>query len=102
MHQAGAAFGAVSEGEQRMVLLARAVVKRPSLLVLDEPCQGLDAAYRERLLAAVDEAGHSLDASVIYVTHDPLALPGIISHVLKLDAGRVALQGRLNGHDLWA
>jgi molybdate transport system ATP-binding protein len=101
-HRAGAAFGTVSEGEQRIVLLARAVVKRPSLLVLDEPCQGLDSAYRARVLAAVDEAGHSLDSSVIYVTHDPLALPSIVTHVLKLAGGRVVLQGPLNGHDLWA
>ena len=84
------------------MLLARAVVKRPLLLVLDEPCQGLDAAYRGQVLAAVDEVGGSLDTSLIYVTHDPLALPGIVTHVLKLDAGRVAVQGRLNGHDLWA
>ena len=96
------AFGSVSEGEQRMVLLARAVVKDPSLLILDEPCQGLDARYRTRVLEAVDEAGCVLDTSVIYVTHNPLALPAIISHVLKLDRGRITDQGRVNGHDLWS
>jgi molybdate transport system ATP-binding protein len=94
-------FGMVAQGEQRLVLMARAVVKRPSLLVLDEPCQGLDAVHRGRILDAVDEAGRSLDASVIYVTHDPRALPSIVSHVLKLDRGRVAARGRVNGHNLW-
>jgi molybdate transport system ATP-binding protein len=97
----GTPFGLVSEGEQRMVLLARTVVKRPLLLALDEPCQGLDAVYRARLLAAVDEAGRRLETSVICVTHDPLALPAIISHVLTLDGGRVAARGRVNGQDLW-
>src|SRR3989338_4454666 len=47
-------FEDISEGEERLVLLARALVKDPALIVLDEPCQGLDAGNRDRGLAAVD------------------------------------------------
>jgi molybdate transport system ATP-binding protein len=83
-------FGGISEGEQRMVLIARALVKHPALLILDEPCQGLDAGNRDRVLGIVEAVGNDTDTSVIYVTHDQGALPRNISHVLKLDRGRVA------------
>jgi molybdate transport system ATP-binding protein len=91
---AGQAFDAISEGEQRLVLLARAVVKHPALLVLDEPCQGLDADHRDRVLQTVDALSAGSEASVIYVSHDPEALPGCISHVLRLEEGRVVARGR--------
>ncbi len=83
-------FARLSEGEQRMVLVARALVKHPRLLVLDEPCQGLDAANQTRVLEAVDALGRSGAGApaVIYVTHDGV-FPSIITHILQLDAGKV-------------
>jgi molybdate transport system ATP-binding protein len=96
-HHADLAFGEISEGEQRLVLIARALVADPELLVLDEPCQGLDAGHRGRVLQAVNTVGHRRDTTIIYVTHDPLALPATVSHVLRLDAGRIVGQGRLPG-----
>jgi molybdate transport system ATP-binding protein len=93
---AGAAFRQLSEGEQRMALVARALVKRPQLLVLDEPCQGLDARNRDRVLEAVDSIGDHLDTSIIYVTHETDELPKSITHVIRLDAGRVISKGALN------
>jgi molybdate transport system ATP-binding protein len=90
---AGVPFHAVSEGQQRLVLMARAVVKNPPLLILDEPCQGLDAEHRDRVLKMVDAIGGRLATSVIYVTHEPDALPAIINRVLRLDEGRVAGKG---------
>ena len=89
-------FEEVSEGEQRMILIARALVKRPLLLVLDEPCQSLDAGHRGRVLQTVDAIGDRLDASLIYVTHDPKALPKTITHVMRLDEGRVIGQARVD------
>ncbi len=94
---AGLVFGEISEGEQRLVLIARALVTDPELLVLDEPCQGLDARHRDRVLQTVDAIGRGWDTSVIYVTHDPHALPTIVSHVLRLDKGRIVTQGWLGG-----
>jgi molybdate transport system ATP-binding protein len=96
-----APFGALSEGQQRLVLVARAAVKRPALLVLDEPCQGLDAERRDLVLDAVDGIGRSLDSSIIYVTHDPRALPGIITHALRLDRGQVTARRPVNGRGVW-
>ena len=82
-------FGALSEGEQRLILIARALVKGPELLVLDEPCQGLDAANRDRVLHLVEAIGEYTASSLIYVSHHRDALPRIITHVLRLEAGRV-------------
>jgi molybdate transport system ATP-binding protein len=92
---AGHPFGALSEGQQRLVLIARALVKGPCLLVLDEPCQGLDAANQRRILRLVDAASSQTNVSLIYVTHDLGALPQAITHLLRLDAGRVAFRGRI-------
>ena len=72
-----------------MALVARALVKRPQLLVLDEPCQGLDARNRDRVLEAVDSVGDHLDTSIIYVTHETDELPKSITHVIRLGAGRI-------------
>ncbi|MBN1642830.1 MAG: ATP-binding cassette domain-containing protein [Anaerolineae bacterium] len=96
-HAAARRFGALSEGQQRLALLARALVKRPQLLVLDEPCQGLDPDNQRRILQNVDEVGARSGTSVIYVTHDPRALPGVISHLLRLDRGSVVYRGRIEG-----
>jgi molybdate transport system ATP-binding protein len=90
---AEAAFRQLSEGEQRMVLVARALVKRPQLLVLDEPCQGLDTRNRDRVLEAVDSVGN---IGMIYVTHEADEMPKTITHVIRLEAGRVISKGALN------
>jgi len=64
-------FRALSYGEQRMVLLARAMVKQPDLLILDEPCQGLDDVNREMVLKLVDHLGRTGATQLLYVTHHP-------------------------------
>lgn len=90
--RAETAFDQVSEGEQRLALLARALVKSPALLVLDEPCQGLDAGNRDRVLQAIEGIGSRPNASMIYVTHRADELPQSITHVLRLNEGRVVSQ----------
>ena len=82
-------FGMLSEGEQRLVLFARALVKEPELLVLDEPCQGLDAVNRQRVIRTVENIGQMQDTTMIYVTHDADELPGIITHSVYLQQGRI-------------
>jgi molybdate transport system ATP-binding protein len=86
---AGALFHELSFGEQRLVLLGRAMVKRPRLLILDEPCQGLDASQRTRLLAAVDRVLGQVETSLIFVTHHPRERPRCITHTVRLVGGRL-------------
>jgi len=75
---------ALSAGLQRMVLLARALVKNPRLLILDEPCQGLDAAHRDFFAREVDALLRSGSVTAIYVTHRPEEIPRSIKLALKL------------------
>jgi molybdate transport system ATP-binding protein len=90
---AGRRFGALSESQQRLILIARAVVKMPRLLILDEPCQGLDTTNRARVRRVVELTARQSQTSVIYVTHDPGELPSVITHLLRLEQGQVAYRG---------
>jgi molybdate transport system ATP-binding protein len=80
---------ALSAGLQRMVLLARALVKRPRLLILDEPCQGLDASHRDSFVRTVDALIRAHAVTAIYVTHRPDEIPRSITRVLRLPRRRV-------------
>lgn len=77
-------FNHLSHGEQRMVLLARAMVKPPTLLVLDEPCQGLDAANRRLILQAVDRIAATGSTTILFASHHPDEIPACITHYLLL------------------
>ncbi len=63
-------FNALSYGEMRMVLLARAMIKNPDLLILDEPCQGLDNHNKGKILELCEIIGASTDNTILFVTHD--------------------------------
>ena len=92
-HLADRPLGAVSVGEQRLVLLGRALVKEPALLILDEPCQGLDYGHRTRIVQLLDQLCRQLPVSLIYVTHHFDEMPQAITHVLKLEQGRIKQMG---------
>ena len=84
---AGRPFGRLSAGEQRLLLLARALVKSPRLLILDEPCQGLDRAHRVAFIAEVDRQIRQ-GVTVLYVTHRRAEIPPSIHRILRLGSGR--------------
>jgi molybdate transport system ATP-binding protein len=68
-----------------MVLLARSMVKSPTLLILDEPCQGLDRSNRGVILDLIDHIGRKTKTNVLYVTHHQNEIPSCITHVLNLE-----------------
>lgn len=92
-HLANKRYNALSYGEQRRVLLARALVNEPQLLVLDEPCAGLDIPTRESFLKTLSRLTKS-NTRLIYVTHHIEELLPAISHVLFLKKGRVFKEGK--------
>ncbi|MEE4356125.1 MAG: ATP-binding cassette domain-containing protein [Desulfococcaceae bacterium] len=85
-------FDRLSCGEQRMVLLARAMVKSPALLILDEPCQGLDAGNREMILTWADYIGRHSDTRILYVSHYPDEIPACIGHILHLEKEKYRIE----------
>lgn len=89
------AWSALSNGEQRRTLVARALVTEPDLLLLDEPAAGLDLPSREALVAALDElAARRPQLAVVLVSHHLEELPGSTTHVALLRAGRLLAAGR--------
>jgi molybdate transport system ATP-binding protein len=83
--QAEQPFTRLSYGEKRLALIIRAMVKSPELLILDEPCQGLDRANRERVLALMEGIGSGPETDLIYVTHHAEEMIPCIDHLLRLE-----------------
>lgn len=64
-------FNSISYGEQRAILILRAAVKCPPVLILDEPCHGLDDSYRQKILDLLEIVAQSGTTTLLHVTHDP-------------------------------
>jgi iron complex transport system ATP-binding protein len=87
-------FGTLSQGEKQKVLICRALMAEPYLLILDEPCAGLDPGSRETFLAALDSLAMKTDCPcLIYVTHHPEEILPIFGRSLILKNGRVVAHG---------
>ena len=82
--QANTAFQSLSSGDQRLLLIARAMIKLPHLLLLDEPCAGLDNHHRPRVLSLVEQLITSTPTTVVYVSHDDAEVPGAVTNELAL------------------
>ena len=68
-----------------MALLARAMVKSPMLLILDEPCQGLDYANRKKILDLVDYIAMNTEVHILYVTHHLDESLACINRILQFE-----------------
>ncbi len=77
-------FIRLAYGHRRLILLARALVKSPALLLLDEPCQGLDPENSRRLIDTVSEVFETTGTQMLYVSHRMQELPACITHILEL------------------
>ena len=88
-----APFNRLSQGQRQMVLIARAMVKSPQVLILDEPCAGLDADNRHRVLEVVTRIGDRDATGLIFVSHHENEIPDCTTHRLSLDGGRAVFSG---------
>lgn len=82
-------YAALSGGQQRRTLLARALVRRPTLLVLDEPTEGLDVASEGAFLAALDELHREQGMTLVVVTHRLALAAEHATHLAIFHDGRV-------------
>jgi len=80
-------FRELSYGEQRAVLIARAAIKGPAILILDEPCHGLDAAHRTHVLSLLEAIAARGTTTLLHVTHDPTEVLPCEKNVLELRPG---------------
>ncbi|HLX69731.1 MAG TPA: ATP-binding cassette domain-containing protein [Verrucomicrobiae bacterium] len=85
----------LSQGERQRILIGRALMAKPRLLILDEPCAGLDPAAREHFLQFLQRIGRRKDAPMlVLVTHHVEEIMPVFSHVLLLKNGRALAAGR--------
>ena len=96
-HLADRSYGTLSEGERKRVLIARALMTDPELLLLDEPAAGLDLGGREELVARLGVLAADPDApATVLITHHVEEIPPGFTHALLLKEGAVVAQGLLD------
>jgi molybdate transport system ATP-binding protein len=84
----------LSLGQQRMVLLARALVKNPPLLILDEPCQGLDEEQVSYFKVLINQLCETFNTTLLYVSHYSKDWPDCITHAAVLENGKMTVNNR--------
>lgn len=93
-HLEDSRYGLLSQGEQQRVLIARALMANPKILILDEPCNGLDVIAREELLEFIQKLTEQENCPMlIYVTHHVEEVLPCFSHTLLLKDGQVFAKG---------
>ncbi len=84
----------LSQGERQRVLIGRALMAQPQVLIFDEPCAGLDPAAREHFLQFIQRLGTRKNSpTLVLVTHHVEEIMPVFSHVLMLKEGRVLATG---------
>jgi iron(III) transport system ATP-binding protein len=83
----------LSGGQQQRLALARALVRKPKLLLLDEPLSNLDAKLRERMRIEVRDLQRRVGVTTLYVTHDQAEALSMSNRIAVMDAGRIIQEG---------
>ena len=97
LHLGDRTWGTLSEGERKRVLVARALMINPELLILDEPAAGMDLGGREDLVNYLGELALDPDApAIIMITHHVEEIPTGFTHALLLDEGEIVAQGLID------
>ncbi|GLS20431.1 maltose/maltodextrin import ATP-binding protein MalK [Labrys miyagiensis] len=84
---------ALSGGQRQRVAIGRAIIKKPSLILFDEPLSNLDSALRVQMRAELQRLHRELKATVVYVTHDQVEAMTMADRIVVLNQGVVAQQG---------
>jgi zinc transport system ATP-binding protein len=98
--RAKADVSTLSGGQQRRVLIARALAAQPDVLIMDEPTAGVDLASQgvlSEVLARLAARG----ATMLIVTHELRALRGVLTRIVELDGGQIRFDGTSGEHDQW-
>lgn len=96
-HLAERTWGTLSEGERKRVLIARALMINPELLILDEPSAGMDLGGREDLVGYLGDLAMDADApAIVMITHHVEEIPDGFTHAMLLDEGEVVAQGLID------
>jgi iron complex transport system ATP-binding protein len=91
---AGRSWRVLSQGERQRVLIGRALMAKPRVLILDEPCAGLDPAAREHFLQFIQRLGQKKNSpTLVLVTHHVEEIMPVFSHLLVLKNGKVLAAG---------
>ncbi|WP_051077936.1 ABC transporter ATP-binding protein [Corynebacterium lubricantis] len=97
MHLIDHTWGTLSEGERKRVLIARAIMTDPELLILDEPGAGMDLGGREDLVTYLGDLALDPDSpAIIMITHHVEEIPYGFTHAMLLDEGNVVAQGLID------
>jgi molybdate transport system ATP-binding protein len=80
---------ALSGGERQRAAIARALLSKPALLLMDEPLSSLDAASKAEVLPYLERLHRSLSLPIVYVSHDALEVARLADRVVRMDAGRL-------------
>jgi ABC-type cobalamin/Fe3+-siderophores transport system ATPase subunit len=95
-HLARLPLGHLSGGERQKVSLARAIIQRPEILLLDEPTSNLDIAVQMEVLNLVADLYERESTAVLYVTHDFNLLPKCMRRVVFVNHGRIVFDGGID------
>lgn len=86
-------FNLLSKGERQHVLIARALITKPKVLILDEPCTGLDIYAQKHMINTIKLLSNNTNLTVIYVTHQPEEIGSFLENTLLLKNGHIFAKG---------